>query len=55
MKMMVGSTWKAKITAYRAPSSPSAPVMARPHTVASPSGPNTKEAPTDEKPSSRVM
>src|SRR5947209_3766940 len=55
MKMMVGRTWKAKITAYCAPSGPSAPVMMRPHTELLPSGPNTKVAPMPANPNSRVM
>src|SRR5262252_4975618 len=55
MKMMVGSTWNAKMLAYCAPSAPSAAFMTRPHTVPSPSGPNTNDAPTPAKPSSRVI
>ena len=55
MKMIVGSTWNAKIIAYRAPSAPRAPVMMRGQASRSPSGPNTNEAPTLAKSSSRVM
>ena len=55
MKMIVGSTWNAKMTAYCAPSGPSAPVITRPQTVESPSGPNTNAAPTPAKPSSLLM
>ena len=41
MKMIVGSTWKANMTPYWAPSGPSTGVMIRGHTTLSPSGPKT--------------
>ena len=46
MKMMVGSTWKAKMFAYCRPSSPSTPVITRGHTSGLPSGPKTNDDPT---------
>ena len=55
MKMIVGSTWKAKMTVYCAPSFPNTLVIARPHTEALPSGPNTIAAPTPANDSSRLI
>ena len=46
MKMMVGSTWNAKMLAYCAPSCPSTLVMIRGHTSGLPSGPKTNDDPT---------
>ena len=55
MKMMVGSTWNAKITEYCAPSGPSTAVMMRGHASLLPSGPNTNPAPTLAKSSRRLI
>ena len=55
MKMIVGSTWKAKMTAYCAPSGPNTFIIASPQTPALPSGPNTNAAPMPAKPSIFVM
>ena len=55
MKMIVGSTWKAKMTPYCAPSGPSTVVMIRGHTSLFPSGPNTKLDPTNAKSSSWLI
>src|SRR5205809_1123381 len=55
MKMIVGSTWNAKMTAYCAPSAPNTLVIARPQMPALPSGPNTIAAPTPANPSSLLI
>jgi hypothetical protein len=55
MKMIVGSTWKAKTTAYLAPSAPSTVVMMRGQTSLSPSGPNTMLEPANVKPRSQLI
>ncbi len=55
MKIIVGSTWKAKTTPYCAPSGPRTFVMIWGHTVLLPRGPNTKLEPTKAKSSRRLM
>ena len=49
MKMIVGSTWNAKMTPYCAPSGPRTVVMIFGHTTLLPSGPKTKLDPTNAK------
>ena len=55
MKMIVGSTWKAKIVADCAPSGPSTVVMIFGHACLLPSGPKTNDDPTSANASSLVM
>src|SRR5260221_5604904 len=55
MKMIVGRTWKAKMTPYCAPSGPRTVVMIFGQTTLLPSGPNTKLDPTNAKSSRWLM
>jgi hypothetical protein len=55
MKMIVGSTWNAKMTPYCAPSAPRTCVMIFGHTSLLPSGPKTKLDPTKAKSSSLLI
>ncbi len=54
MKMIVGSTWKAKIRTYLGPSAPSVALITRSHAGRSPRMPKTKAEPTSANDSSFV-